>query len=226
MSRLTWDKTGERYYETGVDKGVFYKQVGGLYPTGEAWSGLSAVNESPSGAEPSPVYADNIKYLNLQSVEEYGFSIEAFMYPDGFAECNGEKEAVAGVTIGQQARAAFGLCYRSIKGNDTEMNEHGYKLHLVWGAQAAPSENNHATVNDSPEPATMSWECTTTPVAVDGFKPTSKLTIDSTKVDAEKLTALEDILYGKDAGEGGEAVTARLPLPNEVLQILGYTKAA
>lgn len=213
-TKLEWDKTGERLFETGISNGVLYPQAeGGTYPKGVAWNGLTAVNESPSGAEPTPLYADNIKYLNLMSAEEFGFSIEAYMYPDEFAACNGEGTLAPGVKIGQQKRQAFGFSYRSILGNDTDGESHGYKLHLVYGALAAPSEVSRATVNDSPEAATMSWECSTTPVTVKGFKPTSHLVITSTEVEPDKLKKLEDILYG------GEA-EARLPLPDEVLTTL------
>lgn len=216
MSKLVWDKTGERLYETGVRQGVLYVQdTSGAYPAGVAWNGLTAVNESPSGAEANPMYADDIKYLNLMSVEEFGGSIEAYTYPEEFAECDGSASIAPGVYIGQQARKAFGLCYRTVIGNDAEGNDHGYKLHLIYGAQAAPSEKAYATINDSPEPITFSWEFTTTPVNVAGFKPTACVTIDSTKVDAGKLKALEDVLYGSDSEE------ARLPLPDEVAQLMG-----
>ena len=211
MSRLVWDQTGERRYETGVKQGVLYPQAaGGTYPKGVAWNGLSAVTESPSGAEATPIYADDIKYLNLISAEDFGATIEAFTYPDEFAECDGSADLAPGVSIGQQARKAFGLCYRTTIGNDTDGNEHGYKIHLIYGAMAAPSEKGYTSINDSPEAMTLSWEITTTPVAVNGFKPTAILTIDSTKVDAAKLKAFEDILYGTDEEE------ARLPLPDEV----------
>ncbi len=209
MSKLVWDKTGERKYETGVSKGVLYKQSNGTYPKGVAWNGLTAVNESPSGAEATPLYADNIKYLNLMSAEEFGATIEAYMYPDEFAECNGEKDLVDGVSIGQQKRTPFGLSYQTKIGSDTD-NDLGYKIHLIYGALAAPSEKAYATVNDSPEAITFSWEVSTTPVEVSGAKPTASLTIDSTKVTPEKLAAFEKILYG-DAD-----VEARLPLPDEV----------
>lgn len=215
MAKLEWDKTGERLYETGVSHGVIYPQdTSGKYPKGAAWNGLTAVTESPSGAEPSPLYANNAKYLNLMSVEEFGFSIEAYTYPDEFAECNGEKELAPGVKIGQQKRKTFGMSYRTILGNDTDGDAHGYKLHLVYGALAAPSEMAHNTVNDSPEAATMSWECSTTPVAVAGFQPTSHIIIDSTTVTKDKLEALEKKLYGDVSGE------ASLPLPDEVAQII------
>ncbi len=223
MSKLVWDKTGERFYETGVDRGVLYPaQVGGGYASGVAWNGLTAVTESPSGAEASPIYADNIKYLNLMSAEEFGATIEAYTYPDEFAECDGSAEVVDGVMIGQQARKSFGLCYRTILGNDVDSNDHGYKLHLIYGAQAAPSEKGYATVNDSPEAITFSWEVSTTPVAVTGFKPTACVTIDSTKIDAEKLSALEDILYGKDADELEEdsGIEPRLPMPDELITLM------
>ena len=216
MSKLVWDQTGERLYETGVKNGVLYVQdAAGTYPLGVAWNGLTAVNESPSGAEANPMYADDIKYLNLMSVEEFGGSIEAYMYPEEFAECDGSASIATGVYIGQQARKTFGLCYRTVIGNDAEGNDHGYKLHLIYGAQAAPSEKAYATINDSPEPITFSWEFTTTPVNVTGFKPTACVTIDSTKVDATKLAALEEVLYGSATEE------AHLPLPDEVAQLMG-----
>lgn len=215
MPKLLWDQTGQRLYETGVNKGVLYPQAStGLYPKGVAWNGLTAVTESPSGAEATPLYADNIKYLNLMSAEEFGATIEAYMYPDEFAVCNGEAELTAGVSIGQQARTSFGLSYQTIVGNDVDSNAHGYKIHLIYGALAAPSEKAYATVNDSPEAITFSWEVTTTPVEVSGFKPTATLVIDSTKVEAEKMAAIEAILYGSESED------ARLPLPDEVLSII------
>ena len=223
MSKIVWDKTGERFYETGVDHGVLYPiQEGGLYNKGVAWNGLTAVSESPSGAESTAVYADNIKYLNLVSAEEFGATIEAYTYPDEFAECDGSATPVAGVVIGQQSRKMFGLCYRTMIGNDVDGQEHGYKLHLIYGAQASPSEKGYQTINDSPEAITFSWEVTTTPVNVTGYKPTASLTVDSTKVDAEQLAALEAILYGKDptAPEGTDGVEPRLPLPDEVITLL------
>ena len=214
MPALTWDTTGDRLYETGIKKGVLYPQSAqGTYPTGVAWNGLTAVTESPSGAEPTPIYADDIKYLSLMSAEEFGATIEAYTYPDEFAACDGSASLTEGVTIGQQARQSFGLSYRTTLGNDVVGDAYGYKLHLIYGALAAPSEKAYATVNDSPEAMTMSWEITTTPVAVTGFKPTASITIDSTKVDATKLAALEAILYG-----GAEA--ARLPLPDEVKTLM------
>lgn len=217
MAKLVWDATGERLYETGVSKGVIYPQAtGGTYPKGAAWNGLTAVTESPSGAEPTALYANNAKYLNLMSTEEFGFSITAYTYPDEFAECNGEATLAKGAVIGQQTRKTFGMSYQSIIGNDVDGESHGYKLHLVYGALAAPSEMAHNTVNDSPEATEMSWECSTTPVTVKGFKPTSHIIIDSTKANPTKLAALEKILYGDD--ESGEA---RLPLPDEVATTLG-----
>lgn len=220
MSRITWDNAGERYYETGVKMGVLYPiQTGGVYNKGVAWNGLTAVTESPSGAEATPLYADDTKYLNLMSSEEFGATIEAYTYPDEFAECDGSAALTEGVMIGQQKRKTFGLCYRTTVGNDVDGNDYGYKLHLVYGCLAAPSEKAYATINDSPEAITFSWEVSTTPVNVTGFKPTSQITIDSTKVNKEKLTALEDILYGKD-GDGGSATEPRLPLPDEVAQLM------
>ena len=215
MSKLVWDKTGERLYETGVDHGVLYPvQAGGVYNKGVAWNGLISVTESPSGAEASPIYADNIKYLNLMSAEEFGATIEAYMYPDEFAECDGSAEIANGVSIGQQSRKTFGLCYRTVIGNDVDSNEHGYKLHMIYGALAAPSEKGYQTINDSPEAITFSWELSTTPVNVEGFKPTASLTIDSTKADPSKLAALEKILYGDAETE------ARLPLPDEIATLM------
>ena len=214
MSKLVWDQTGERLYETGVKQGVLYVQDKGAYPKGVAWNGITAVTESPSGAEANPLYADDIKYLNLMSTEEFGATIEAYMYPDEFMECDGSAELAEGVYLGQQKRKTFGLCYRTTIGNDVDSNDHGYKLHLIYGAQAAPSEKAYASFNDSPEAITFSWELTTTPVNVTGFKPTACVTIDSTKVDAAKLKALEDVLYGTESEE------ARLPLPDEVATMM------
>lgn len=215
MSKLVWDQTGERLYETGVKQGVLYPQAaGGTYPKGVAWNGLTNITETPSGAEATALYADDIKYLNLISTEELGGTIEAYTYPDEFAECDGSAALTAGVYIGQQDRKSFGLCYRTTLGNDVDSNAHGYKLHLIYGALAAPSEKAYATINDSPEAITFSWEFSTTPVNVTGHKPTASITIDSTKVDAEKLAALEKILYGDTD------VEARLPLPDEVAQTL------
>lgn len=213
---IAWDKTGERFYETGVKKGVLYLQdTTGNYPSGVAWNGLTAVTESPSGAEATPLYADDIKYLNLYSVEEFGATVEAYTYPDEFAVCDGSAELVTGVKIGQQKRKAFGLSYVTTKGNDVDGNDHGYLIHLVYGAMAAPSEKSYASVNDSPEAITFSWEITTTPVSVAGFEPTSCIVIDSTTVDKAKLAAFEKILYGS------ETAAARLPLPDEVKTLLG-----
>lgn len=215
MAKLVWDKTGERYYETGVRQGVLYPmQEGGAYTKGVAWNGLTAVTESPSGAEATALYADDIKYLNLLSVEEFGCTIEAYTYPDEFAECDGSASLAAGVNIGQQKRKTFGLCYRTVLGNDVDNNDYAYKLHLVYGCLASPSEKAYSSINDSPDAITFSWEVTTTPVAVTGFKPTACITIDSTKANAEKLTALEAILYGANE------VEARLPLPDEIATLM------
>ena len=218
MSRITWDDTGKRFYETGVKMGVLYPiQSDGKYSKGVAWNGLTAVTESPSGAEATPLYADDIKYLNLISNEEFGATIEAYTYPDEFAECDGSAALATGVMIGQQTRKTFGLCYRTSLGNDVEGSDYGYKLHMIYGCLAAPSEKAYATINDSPEAITFSWEVSTTPVSVNGFKPTSQITIDSTKVNAEKLAALEDVLYGKASDE---STGPRLPLPNEVATLM------
>ena len=217
MAKIEWDKTGERLYETGVKNGVLYVQEGGTYGKGVAWNGLTAVTESPSGAEATPLYADDIKYLNLLSTEEFGATIEAYTYPDEFAACDGSAALADGVMIGQQARKTFGLCYRTTIGNDTNGNDYGYKLHIIYGALAAPSEKAYATINDSPEAITFSWEVTTTPVNVTGAKPTASITIDSTKADPDKLAALEDILYGKDGEPGNEP---RLPLPDEIKTLM------
>lgn len=224
MAKLVWDADSKRLYETGVDHGVLYvKNTDGTYPKGVAWNGLTAVTESPSGAEATPLYADNIKYLNLRSAEEFGATIEAYTYPDEFGVCDGSAELAKGVQIGQQARKMFGLSYRTKVGNDTDGEDYGYKLHLIYGCDAAPSERGYQTINDSPSAITFSWTVSTTPVNVDGFKPTASLTIDSTKVDPTKLKALEDILYGSDtstfAEDGGTSSEARLPLPDEVASI-------
>lgn len=224
MSKLVWDNTGDRLYETGVKNGVLYVQSSsGTYPKGVAWNGLTAVTESPSGAEATPLYADDIKYLNLMSAEEFGATIEAYTYPEEFEACDGSASLVNGVSIGQQKRTPFGLCYRTTIGNDTDGNDHGYKLHIIYGALASPSEKAYATINDSPEAITFSWEVTTTPVNVTGFKPTASLVIDSTKSDSTCLAALEEILYGKDGtGDNGQtgAVDPRLPLPDEIKTIM------
>lgn len=215
MYKLVWDNAGERLYETGVKQGVLYPiSDEGTYNLGVAWNGLTAVTESPSGAEATPLYADDIKYLNLMSNEEFGATIEAYTYPDEFAQCDGSAALVAGVMIGQQARKTFGLSYKTTLGNDILGNDYGYKLHLIYGALAAPSEKAYATINDSPEAITFSWEVTTTPVAVTGHKPTASVTIDSTKVNKEKLAALEAILYGTEDAE------PRLPLPDEIATLM------
>jgi len=211
-SRITWDDVGERFYETGVSHGVFYpKTADGTYTPGVAWNGLTAVTESPSGAEATALWADNIKYLELRSAEEFGFTIEAYTYPDEFAACDGHSDLATGVRVGQQPRKPFGLCYRTEIGNDVEYEEHGYILHLVYGATVSPSEKAYQTINDSPEAITFSWEATTTPIVAEGLvKPVAEIEIDSTKVDSAKLKTFEDILYGS-----AEAA-ARLPLPAEV----------
>lgn len=228
MSKLVWDAAGQHLYETGVDQGVLYPQAAdGSYPEGVAWNGLTAVTESPSGAEATDLYADNIKYLSIRSAETFGATIEAYTYPDEFGQCDGTAEPVTGVKIGQQNRKAFGLCYRTILGNDTELNDHGYKLHLIYGATAAPSEKAYNTVNDSPDAVTFSWEVSTVPVNVTNFKPTASIVIDSTKFTAQadkaKLDALEAKLFGTD-GEGQvEGTTPYLPLPDEVIGTLNGT---
>ena len=224
MSKIVWDQTGDRLYETGVKNGVLYIQNSdGTYPKGVAWNGLTSITESPSGAEATALYADDMKYLNLISAEEFGATVEAYTYPDEFAECDGSASLATGVTVGQQSRKTFALCYRTVLGNDTDNDAHGYKLHIIYGATAAPSEKAYSTVNDSPEAITFSWELKTTPVNVAGFKPTACITIDSTKADPEKLTALEEILYGKDGtGDGGltGSVNPRLPLPDEIKTLM------
>jgi hypothetical protein len=214
MAPLTWDQVGERFYETGVDHGVLYlPDATGVYNMGVAWNGLTTVTESPSGAEPNAQYADNVKYLNLISAEEFGATIEAFTYPDEFAECDGVALPSPGVAVGQQGRKMFGLCYRSRVGNDVDGTEYGYKLHLVYGCQAAPSEKAYATINDSPEAIAFSWDVTTTPVPVTNHKPTSLIVVDSTVVDVADLTALEALLYGSGA------IAAALPTPDAVLAL-------
>lgn len=218
MAVLQWDQVGERLYETGVDRGVLYiPDANGDYVNGYAWNGLTTVTESPTGAESNPQYADNIKYLNLVSAEEFGATIEAFTYPDEFAQCDGTV-LVNGVMIGQQGRKTFGLCYRTRVGNDLDGTDHGYKLHLIYGALAAPSEKAYGTINDSPEAITFSWEVSSTPVDAGGsYKPTSLIVVDSTQVGATELAALEDILYGTVGDD------PRLPLPAEVLSIIAGT---
>jgi len=223
MAEITWDQVGARLYETGVDHGVLYiPDETGDYNTGFAWNGLTTVTESPSGAESNPQYADNIKYLNLVSAEEFSATVEAFTYPEEFAQCDGTAMPAVGVSIGQQSRKTFGLCYRTRVGNDLDGTDHGYKLHLIYGALAAPSEKAYATINDSPEAITFSWECSTTPVAVGTvndvqYKPTAALTVDSTKVDADALAALEAILYG------GASSEPELPLPADVVALFDVT---
>lgn len=215
MSKLVWDQVGERLYETGTKKGVLYPFESNAYAKGVAWNGLTAVTESPSGAEATAIYADDIKYLNLRSAEEFGATIEAYTYPDEFAECDGSAYIAPGIKIGQQKRKMFGFSYTTTLGNDTEGDDHGYKIHLVYGATASPSEKSYQTINDSPEAITFSWEVATTPVEVKGFKPTATLEIDSTKVAEDKLKALEGILYGTENSE------PRLPLPDEVVTLVG-----
>ena len=215
FSPLVWDQTGEKFYETGVKNGVLYVQhTDGTYPKGVAWNGLTAVTESPSGAEKTALYADDTKYLNMMSAEEFGATIEAYTYPDEFAQCDGSAEIADGVTIGQQARKTFGMAYKTTLGNDVSNNDYGYKLHIIYGALASPSEKGYSTINDSPEAITFSWEVTTTPVNVTGKKPTASLVIDSTKANPEKLTALEKILFGSTEA------AARLPLPDEIATLM------
>jgi hypothetical protein len=214
---LTWDAAGERFYETGVDHGVLYPRIAdGTYPLGVAWNGLVTITESPEGAEPNALYADNIKYLNLYSVEELKATIEAYTYPDEWALCDGSVAPVLGVQLGQQERQSFGLCYRTLVGNDVEGTALGYKLHLLYGGMASPSEKGFESMNDSPDAITFSWEVSTIPEVVTGYKPTSLLTIDSRTADATKLAALEVILYGEDVGP----TDARLPLPDEVITLM------
>ena len=218
MSKIVWDAVGDHIFETGVRNGVLYlKDAQGAYNTGVAWNGLTSVSESPEGAEPTDLYADDIKYLTLMSAEDFKATIEAYTYPVEFEECDGSATIAKGVVIGQQSRKPFGLCYRTAIGNDTDGNEHGYKLHIVYGCQASPSEKQYSTINDSPEAITFSWEVNTTPVNVNGKKPTATLIIDSTKVDKAKLTALEAILYGSEQAE------PRLPLPDEIATLMTTT---
>lgn len=215
MSKLKWDEIGKKFYQTGVSNTVLFPQKeDGTYETGVAWSGVTTITESPSGAESTPVYADNIKYLNLVSAEEYGSTIEAYTFPEEFAECDGSAEVAEGVRIGQQQRKQFGLAYKSLIGNDTKKTAYGYKLHLVYNALAAPSEKSHQTVNDSTEAETMSWEISTTPVDVTGYDPTASLEIDSTTIDADALKKIEDIIFGTEEAE------SRLPLPDEIISII------
>lgn len=214
MAPLTWDQVGEKLYETGVDHGVLYlPDAAGVYNEGFAWNGLTTVTESPSGAEPNPQYADNIKYLNLYSAEEFGATIEAFTYPEEFGQCDGTALPAPGVAVGQQGRKMFGLSYRTKVGNDVDGSDFGYKIHMIWGAQAAPSEKAYATINDSPEAISFSWEITTTPVPATGYKPTALIVVDSTVVSPAELLTLEDLLYGKAATE------AALPTPDAVIAL-------
>ena len=215
MSKIVWDAVGDHIFETGVRNGVLYlKDAQGAYNTGVAWNGLTSVSESPEGAEPTDLYADDIKYLSLMSAENFKATIEAYTYPVEFEECDGSATIAKGVVIGQQSRKPFGLCYRTSIGNDTDGNEHGYKLHIVYGCQASPSEKQYSTINDSPDAVTFSWEVSTTPVNVTGKKPAATLIIDSTKADKAKLTALEAILYGAESTE------PRLPLPDEIATLM------
>lgn len=215
MAKLVWDQTGERLFETGVDRGVLFPKNSGTYQTGVAWNGLTAVNEQPSGGEPTAIYADNITYLNLMSVEKLALTIEAYTYPDEFEACDGSASVAEGVTIGQQTRKHFGFVYRSLIGNDEEDTDHGYKLHIVYDCQASPSEKGHSTVNETPEAITFSWSVTTTPIPmVDGFKPSTELVIDSTKTPAAKMKQIEDLLYGTDSAE------PTLPMPSQIISII------
>lgn len=213
MAVLTWDQTGEKLYETGVQKGVLYPMDGAVYGKGVAWNGLTAVNETPSGAESTKLYADDIKYLDIRSAEEFGATIEAYSSPEEFDACDGTAELAAGVNIGQQNRKGFGFCYRSTIGNDTEYNNYGYKLHIIYGLTASPSERSYSTVNDSPEAATLSWEVSSTPVNVAGFKPTSIITINSKKINPAALKEIEDALYGT------VEVEPKILLPDEIKAI-------
>lgn len=213
--RVKWDQDGERFYETGTDRGMLYLKKNNAYPFGVAWSGLRSVEESPSGAEPTALYADNIKYLNLMSTEEFGATIGVYTYPDEFAKCNGEENIADGVTIGQQNRTSFGFAYRTILGNDEKFNDYGYKIHIVYNCLAKPSSKSYETVNDSPAAVELSYEVSTTPVNVEGFKPTATVVIDSTKTTPEKMKAIEDVLYGT------ETTDPRLPLPDEIAEIMG-----
>lgn len=223
--KIKWDQTGEHLYETGVNRAVLYpyntsaEDKTKAYDKGIAWNGITSVQESPSGAEATALYADNIKYLNLISKEEFGATIEAYTYPDEFAILDGSAELAAGVSIGQQSRGMFGLAYRTEIGNDVAGEDYGYKLHLIYGAKATPSEKSYSTINDSPEAITFSWTLNTTPVEVEGMKPTATVVIDSTKVNGTKLAALEKILYGTPAVEQTPAVEGRLPLPDEIADL-------
>lgn len=224
MAALEWDKVGEHLYETGVDKGVLYvyDKTANKYGTGVAWNGLTSVTETPSGAEETALWADNIKYLSMRSVEEFGGTIEAYTYPDEWMECDGAASPVKGLTLGQQKRAMFGLCFRTKVGNDVDGDDYGYKLHLIYGATASPSERQYQTINDSPEATTMSWEFTTQPVNVTGYKPVANITIDTTKLDEQGKTYLEQLerqLYGSDSGGSGSGTEPTLPTPADVLNL-------
>lgn len=213
--KIVWNETGKRYYEAGVKNGVLYVQnTDGSYPKGVAWNGLINVNESPSGAETTPLYADDTKYVELQSNEDFGATIEAYTYPDEFEACDGSAEIAEGIKIGQQSRSTFGMCYRTVIGNDIEGNDHGYKIHIIYGCKAAPSEKSYQTINDSPEAITFSWEVTSTPVAVTGYKPTSSLVIDSRTVSPENLAKIEEALYGSESKD------AYLPLPDAIVALM------
>ena len=215
MARLIWDEVGQRFFETGVKNGVLYVQDDdGVYKNGVVWNGLTAVTESPSGAEETPLYADDVKYLTLRSAEEFGATVEAYTYPEEFEQCDGSASIADGVTIGQQARRAFGLCYRTSVGNDIQGQNYSYKLHLIYGCTVAPSEKSYSTINDNPEAITFSWELSTVPVPVDGFSPTASLVIDASKVDEGKMQQLEDALFGNESNE------AKLLLPNEIMELL------
>ena len=215
MARLIWDEVGQRFFETGVKNGVLYVQDNdGSYKNGVVWNGLTAVTESPSGAEETPLYADDVKYLTLRSAEEFGATVEAYTYPEEFEQCDGSASIATGVTIGQQARRAFGLCYRTSVGNDIQGQNFSYKLHLIYGCTVAPSEKSYSTINDNPEAITFSWELSTVPVPVDGFSPTASLVIDASKVDEGKMQQLEDALFGDESNE------AKLLLPNEIMEML------
>lgn len=227
MAKIVWDAVGEHFYETGVDHGILYQiNDNGNYVDGVAWNGLTNISESPSGAEPQKLYADNMNYLTLYSAEEFGLTIEAYTYPEEFEQNDGSAVPVDGVTVGQQTRKSFGLCYRTKVGNDVKGDDLGYKLHLVYGCRAAPSERGYATINDSPEAITFSWEVSTTPVQIAGFEPSAVLVIDSTKFTTEaaktKLITLENLLYGTDGSGNAEGTDPQLPLPMTVLTTLGY----
>lgn len=222
MAKIVWDETGKRFYETGVDRGVFYPKSGDSYGKGVAWNGLTKVSESPSGGEATALYADNIKYLNLVSAEDFSATIEAYTYPDEFTACDGTAQLATGVTIGQQTRKTFGFTYRTLMGNDNDNTDYGYKIHIVYNCLAKPSSKDYSTVNDSPEAISFSWEVSTTPVSIDGYRPTATITIDSTKIDKDKMKKLEDVLYGTDGtGSGNTGATEpKLPLPSEIVTLL------